>query len=263
MADYKSSNTDTIVKIILVFFISLLSFSIGTFVGKKFSDNQHKLATLEPDKGEDKHSSANVSESNHGTAEETLSDDQVAALANEFVEDENSPPSKTEANHGGGHEVKAESQVPEHETKPEKADRHAAAVPEESTSHQSSKKPESSKAEAKVEPKVETPHADVPSKNEEVAKIPTDYAKEKAALGGSKFTIQIASYPSETEAQKKTDELKKLNFEAFYTPATIKGQTWFRVNVGTYTTAREAQDHKNDLVEKTHISSAIIQKVVQ
>ena len=42
------SKTDVVVKLILVFFISLLSFSIGTFVGKKFSDNQHKIAQLEP-----------------------------------------------------------------------------------------------------------------------------------------------------------------------------------------------------------------------
>jgi hypothetical protein len=42
------SKTDVVVKLVLVFFIALLSFSIGTFVGKKFSDNQHKMATLEP-----------------------------------------------------------------------------------------------------------------------------------------------------------------------------------------------------------------------
>ena len=42
------SKTDVVVKLVLVFFISLLSFSIGTFVGKKYSDNQHQLAALEP-----------------------------------------------------------------------------------------------------------------------------------------------------------------------------------------------------------------------
>lgn len=41
------AKTDTMVKLILVFFVSLLSFSVGTFVGKQFSDSQHKLAALE------------------------------------------------------------------------------------------------------------------------------------------------------------------------------------------------------------------------
>ena len=45
-----SQKTDKMLKLALVFFISLLSFSIGTFVGKKYSDNQHKLAELEPTK---------------------------------------------------------------------------------------------------------------------------------------------------------------------------------------------------------------------
>ena len=45
-----SQKTDNLIKLALVFFVSLLSFSIGTYVGKKYSDNQHKLALLEPKK---------------------------------------------------------------------------------------------------------------------------------------------------------------------------------------------------------------------
>ena len=45
------SRTDTLIKLVLVFFLSLLSFSVGTFVGKQFSDSQHKIAALE--NGED------------------------------------------------------------------------------------------------------------------------------------------------------------------------------------------------------------------
>lgn len=41
------SRTDTLIKLVLVFFLSLLSFSVGTFVGKQFSDSQHKIADLE------------------------------------------------------------------------------------------------------------------------------------------------------------------------------------------------------------------------
>ncbi len=48
-----SSKADTLVKVVLVFFISLLSFSVGTFVGKTVSDTDHRRVALEGEfKGE-------------------------------------------------------------------------------------------------------------------------------------------------------------------------------------------------------------------
>lgn len=35
-------NPDTLVKVVLVFFLSLLSFSVGTFIGKQVSDADHQ-----------------------------------------------------------------------------------------------------------------------------------------------------------------------------------------------------------------------------
>ncbi|MBK7844822.1 MAG: hypothetical protein IPJ71_14245 [Bdellovibrionales bacterium] len=43
------SKADTVVKLVLIFFISLLSFSVGTFVGKQVSDSDYKRASLEED----------------------------------------------------------------------------------------------------------------------------------------------------------------------------------------------------------------------
>ena len=42
-----NSKADTLVKVVLVFFISLLSFSVGTFVGKQVSDSHHRRMALE------------------------------------------------------------------------------------------------------------------------------------------------------------------------------------------------------------------------
>jgi hypothetical protein len=36
-----------VIKLILVFFLSLLAFSVGTFVGKQFSDSQSRIEELE------------------------------------------------------------------------------------------------------------------------------------------------------------------------------------------------------------------------
>ncbi len=84
-------NTNRIIELTLVFFISLFSFSIGTFVGKKYSDNQHRLSQLEPVKNESG-DTAQISGEVINTAavptEDTLSDADVAQLAEEFSTDD-------------------------------------------------------------------------------------------------------------------------------------------------------------------------------
>ncbi len=84
-------NTNRIIELTLVFFISLFSFSIGTFVGKKYSDNQHRLSQLEPVKNESGNT-AQISGEAINTAtipsEDTLSDADVAQLAEEFSTDD-------------------------------------------------------------------------------------------------------------------------------------------------------------------------------
>nr|HPI39978.1 SPOR domain-containing protein [Pseudobdellovibrionaceae bacterium] len=87
-----ANKSDVFIKLVLLFFISLLSFSVGTYVGKKYSDHQHKLAELEPSQRE--HSTAQHSEkveNNHEMDREPASeitDKEIAALAEEFIEDE-------------------------------------------------------------------------------------------------------------------------------------------------------------------------------
>lgn len=93
-------NTNRIIELTLVFFISLFSFSIGTFVGKKYSDNQHRLSQLEPVKNETAESalvSPEVGLTTEAVTEDTLSDADVAQLAEEFSTDESTAPvEKTE-----------------------------------------------------------------------------------------------------------------------------------------------------------------------
>lgn len=87
-------NTNRIIELTLVFFISLFSFSIGTFVGKKYSDNQHRLSQLEPTKNETADNVQTVNETNtpaEVATEDTLSDADVAQLAEEFSTDETAP----------------------------------------------------------------------------------------------------------------------------------------------------------------------------
>ena len=87
--------------------------------------------------------------------------------------------------------------------------------------------------------------------------------KEVAASASGKFTVQVASYPKEDEAQGMAAELKNKGFSAFYIPAKVKGQTWFRVSVGLFTTQKEAQAYREDLLSRAKVSSAIVQKITQ
>jgi septal ring-binding cell division protein DamX len=92
---------------------------------------------------------------------------------------------------------------------------------------------------------------------------PASLSKEIISNPVGKYTLQLASYPNETEAQKMTDELKEKGFSAFYISAQVKDKSWYRVSVGLFATQKEALSHKADLMEKTKVNSAIIQKITQ
>ena len=84
---------DTVVKLVLIFFISLLSFAVGTFVGKGVSDSEYREAALE--RGDYKNfretaSADSDSHDHHGTAtkkaaNDALSEEDIASLTEEFV----------------------------------------------------------------------------------------------------------------------------------------------------------------------------------
>src|SRR6478609_2670417 len=87
-AEKAGSKADTLVKVVLVFFISLLSFSVGTFVGKQVSDSDHRRMALESEYKSDR-SVASTDE--HGEAAEggeKISEKEVESLTEEFVNKE-------------------------------------------------------------------------------------------------------------------------------------------------------------------------------
>lgn len=270
------SKTDVVVKLVLVFFIALLSFSIGTFVGKKFSDNQHKLAQLEPTEH-----STEVASGEHGTTgsgeergvasvhpdagevkpDKALSDDEIAKLAEEFVTDDDGhgsgEPAKLNDKNGGGHTT-ASAHGDEHAAEPVAApasahgDEHGAPAPAHTTSAEALK-PAQRMAEG------HSPVIENPAK--QASRIPSALPKEVASSAIGKFTVQVASYGTEAEAQTQAADLKGKGFSAFYVSAKVKGSTWYRVNVGLFTTQKEAEAYKKDLMARAKVASAIVQKV--
>ena len=263
-AERFGSKTDVVVKLVLVFFIALLSFSIGTFVAKKFSDNQYKLAQLEPQEGgaavaadgeehEAERGIASISpDATEVKPDKALTDDEIAKLAEEFVTDDTKEETpghienpldhnKVDA-HAVEHAEHAEEPAVEHA--PAKAAAHAGAAVSPAAERLAHGKP-----------------AVVANKAAPTSRIPSSLPKEIATSALGKYTVQIASFGTEKEAQTKSAELKEKGFSAFYVSANVKGTMWYRVSVGLFTTQKEAEAYKKDLLTRAKVGSALVQKI--
>jgi len=259
-------NTNRIIELSLVFFISLFSFSIGTFVGKKYSDNQHRLSQLEPNKkieeghgdthaeaaadahGEGQHgekaaeshdpndkNSHNTEAKAESTQDGEITDADVAKLAEEFA---NTTETKTETKSGHG-DTHATAKTEKHaETK--------------TTTHVVAAKP--------VEKEVKEISTHDANNERDIASVPAKVNSMTAA--SAQYTVQIGSYPEETEAKKVSESLVARGYKANTVPADVKGKTWYRVQVGMFRTVAEAQDYKKELMEKNKLTSAIVQKII-
>ncbi len=255
-----SSKTDTVVKLAIVFFISLLSFSVGTFVGKKYSDNQHQLAVLEPQKksfGQEREV-ASVKPSEEGTKPGAMTDEEIAKLAEEFVADDTTAP--VETGHDSGHGTAPATTTAATENTPgEKAGPAEKMAPAMKTEGPSlaAKNIASGKAPAAVEPSA-AKKGQAPEE-----RIPSSLPKDVAQYSVGKFTVQIASYADEAEAQRTASDLKNKGYSAFYIPANIKGKTWYRVSVGQFATQKEAQSYRTEFMNTSKVTSAIVQKITE
>ncbi|WP_413585354.1 SPOR domain-containing protein [Bdellovibrio sp. HCB274] len=263
-----AAKSDTVVKLVIVLFISLLSFSVGLFAGKNFSDNQHTISQLEPQKAG---ATREVASEHGATATETksgaMTDEEIAKLAEEFVADE--APAATTAAHGEGHgEVAAHSTAPAaHGTAPAattatghetKADAHGAPAKTATKEEPSNVAKELAAGKA---PQTRT--APAPAAKKEESRIPSSLPKDVAQYTVGKFTVQVAAYADEAEAQKFASDLKTKGYSAFYVPANIKGKTWYRVSVGQFATSKEAASYRSELLTKAKVSSAIVQKITE
>ncbi|WP_413292655.1 SPOR domain-containing protein [Bdellovibrio sp. HCB185ZH] len=268
-----AAKSDTVVKLVIVLFISLLSFSVGLFAGKNFSDNQHTISQLEPSKT----ATREVASEHGATATESksgaMTDEEIAKLAEEFVADEK----PVAAGHGeaaGGHGEAAPAvghgeAAPAHgapaKTETAKHGEAPAAhgAPAATAAHGEKAEPSSVAKDlaAGKAPQTRTAPAAKPATAE--SRIPSSLPQNVAQYTVGKFTVQVASYADEAEAQKFASDLKTKGYSAFYVPANIKGKTWYRVSVGQFATSKEAASYRTELISKAKVSSAIVQKITE
>ncbi len=254
-----SSKSDVVVKLILVFFISLLSFSIGTFVGKKYSDNQYKLSALEPKKvAKEERSVASVDDKNKKS--ETLTDDEIKKLAEEFVADDSEDSNHSTAESHNSHSAEkkpapsqATAAADSHDEKPE----HKPAPSENKPAKAAVTQHDSATAAAHDIIDGKTTAATATAR----PRRPTSLPKDVAQYSVGKYTVQVASFATEQEARQRANELKEKGYSAFFVPAQVKGKSWYRVSVGLFANENEAKEYKKEFMAKSKVESAIIQKI--
>jgi cell division septation protein DedD len=258
-AEKGSSKADTLVKVVLVFFISLLSFSVGTFVGKQVSDSDHRRLALE---GEYK-AERNVASSDEKAepSEEAITDKEVENLTEEFVN-------------------KEKSREPAAADEDQAKDEHAAVAPEHAEangykSYSRDKNPKEAKAEHAPETpehaKGDAPHAaaqkiaasKAPSDGKAEERKPTATLPAVASSAVGKYTVQVASYQTEEEAKNHAATLKGKGWNAFYLPATIQGKPWYRVSVGLFNNDKSAREFRAQFMKESGSKSTLVQKIVQ
>lgn len=267
-----SSRVDTVLKLLLLAFISLLAFSSGVYFGKQMSDSDYKLKALESDFNHSSKQAEHSSKDLDVHPEEAVVDEEVAALSDKFVNAERDDLAELEE--GGGHGTtkdahgkteenrkvaSADSHGDDHD---EPADEHAAPA-----GHGSAKaaagKPDLSaahKAATRVANNAAPVEAAQPAAHNESRK-PTALPKTVGSNGAVEFTVQVASYPTADAAKEHANELVKKGFPAFPVEATINGRVWYRVSVGSFKTMRDADSYRAQLLKQTELQSAIVQKI--
>lgn len=281
-----SALTDTLVKLVLIFFISLLSFSVGTFVGKQFADGQRKYASLD-DKSEAKREAASVAgDVTEVKPEEVLTDEDIASLTEEFVKAEKEKGKdimKRELRHeepsteGEGHskqasrlgdsvteggrtiKVVASTHKSGGKGKLDEASGKESAQPNARRGPRKVAEPEESSEPAERVAQGEPPTRGLAAEKRQPSSLPPTTTT--SVVG--KYTVQIGAYASEGEARKRVQDLKEKGFSAFTVTAQKNGKNWYRVGVGIYSTQKDAFAAREDLSKQNELKDSFVQKIVQ
>lgn len=249
----QGSKTEFAVKLVLVFFISLLSFSVGTFVGKQVSDSERRQAELKGEQGGRDVASVDGGHDSHAKEDESLSEEEIASLTNEFIESEK----RKIASHGPN-------------GTPEGASEHGHAPVEKKESAATKAEPKGHGEQAAGYKKMKggeaadkVAHSEPLSGEIKKERQPASVLPSVASSTIGKFTVQVASYATEEEAKNHSAQLKTKGWNAFYIPAEVSGRTWYRVSVGLFNSATSAKNFQEELKREANINSSIVQKIVR
>jgi cell division protein FtsN len=269
--DAGNSRFDTVLKMLLIAFVSLLAFSSGVYFGREMTENDYKLKALESD-FQDTHTQVASAEKQDDYSleeEDAIGSEEVEALAQKVI-NEQSAANKAEVAMAP---TAAEETVVEKKTEQRKvaSEQTAAAakpvvkMPESKPEVVAPKKTASAKPDlkqvqeaAKRVAQNETPSAPV---KEVESRVPQSLPKSVGSAKETEYTVQVASYPSLEEAKAHANTLVGKGFPAYPVEAKVKGKAWYRVSVGSFKSMKEASTYRTDLMKQANLSSAIVQKI--
>jgi septal ring-binding cell division protein DamX len=253
-APEEGSKMDALVKVVLVFFISLLSFSVGTFVGKQVSDSDHRRASLEGgENASTEVAAATPEEKTEAASEEEVSNKEVEDLASEFVQDDNTRTVASEKETDGYSDY--------HGKKEPVAAAAPAATPPAVIPAQ--KNAPAKPAVMEAAEKVSKGEAPTSGKMLPPPRKPSSTLPAVASSTVGKYTVQVASFATENDAKQRASALKAKGWNAFYVPAEIKGKTWYRVSIGMFEESQNAQAFMQKYLKESGSKDALVTKIVQ
>ncbi len=75
------------------------------------------------------------------------------------------------------------------------------------------------------------------------------------------YTIQLASFNKESDTIALLNELLDDGFAAFTMPAEVRGQTWYRVCVGVFSSVKKAKAYKKQLLKQIDQTDGLVVKM--
>lgn len=253
-----STRTDTVLKMLLIAFISLLAFSSGVFFGKKLSDSDQQLKALESDFNSSH--AAKTAENEESPSESELNPDEVNALSEKLVSSEKSEMNGEEEkdSHGTTHQAEGRSVASttdaHHEDEThgaktdahhgEKADAHHEAKAD---SHNADKEEAHAVKTAAASHGHESP-ATAPAGAKVATTLPAHHSAKPDLSAASSAAARVAHNAAPSEPAHANEKNRVPNS----LPKTV-GTTHdveFTVQVASYPTMEAAKSHAEELVKK-------------
>ncbi len=240
----KSSKIHVYIFMILIFFLCLLSFSVGTFVGKSVTEAELRRSQGQVAGNLNERTISSIEEGifnedadtqNDDSDEIALTNEEINSLAEEFAD---------------------ETSKDEEATLSSTTTSETASKAKKSGTNDLEKNPISDVTERIAKNESATESYKQP-------RLPSTVMPLIAASSLGKYTIQIASYTNEKEAQKHAAQLKQKGYSAFYIPAKVRNKDWFRVSVGLFDNSDKANTFRKGFILKTNLEAAIVQKITK
>lgn len=284
-----SSRFDTVLKMLLIAFVSLLAFSTGVYFGREMTESDYQLKALEGNFDDSRQHAAEKKKDYDVREEDAVALEDVETLTDQYVKAEKDNLEETAEATDDGHSraAKAERAAPADARKvaAKTGEGEARGVASTRDLKPIVRNPVSRKdADAEIAEQLEK--AAKPSKKPDLSQVheaarrvagnETPSTAPKAPTGtrvpsslpksvgdAAEYTVQVASYPTLDEAKGHANELVKKGFPAYPVEANVKGKTWYRVSVGSFKSMSEAGKYRSQLMKQASLTSAIVQKIEQ